>query len=113
MKEILVGGQPVEVKPLTFGQLPRVLPQRALLITAKFNPETFNPYQQSAPLLEQLLQVVSLVTGLSRDFIDNLSVEDGKALLAAVIEENPDYFGRTPGAQDNPGQGNGGQGATP
>jgi len=82
------------IRPFTIGQLPRVLGAiRALLeagsVDAEGNVNLLDAFTFGA---EYAIDLVGIATGMPREYFDNLDLDQGVELLAAVVEVNADFF---------------------
>ena len=120
-QDVTVAGQTITVKPLTFGQLPKATKLLQPVIKALrasgaigANPTSDTEKPEGAPGKgdrlaidfisswvdtvaaggEDLLALVGYAIDKPRDWFDALSMDDGVALVRAVVEVNGDFFGR-------------------
>lgn len=111
-QEITVNGNEVLIiKPFTFGRLPKVIKQAGAIINmfsslpvSVFDEEGEIRLDDPAVLIiltthmadsgENLVDILCLGTGKSREWVEDLSAGDGILLLMKVWEINKDFFTR-------------------
>lgn len=91
VRQLVVGGEPVDIRPLTVGQIPAVL--RALKgvdfsagLTAADLPGLVAEHG------DRLIQAVAVAIREPADWVSNLDPVEFLTLAGAVIEVNTDFF---------------------
>jgi hypothetical protein len=98
--EVSAGGQLITVKPFTFGQLPKVMTLSKTIyghISALFDSDidqTQVIIEAMAVGGEDLIAMICLSTGKSREWFDTLEMDDGVRLTGAFLEVNLGFFVR-------------------
>ena len=104
-QDVTVAGQTITVKPLTFGQLPKATKLLQPVIKALRDAGALSGEGAVIDLIgswvdtlaaggEDLLALVGYAIGKPRDWFDLLSMDDGVAIVRAVVEVNGDFFAR-------------------
>lgn len=89
---VQAGGEQINIKPFTFGQLPAVTKHIAHIAAGAGHGDI------SIPALvatggEDILAVLSIATGKDREWFDTLEDHsEGIALITAVVEANKEMF---------------------
>lgn len=88
-------GEILVIKPLRFGQLPKVLKHLSALF--QFTDAQGNMQLKRALLEggEDILQLLAIAAAKPRAWFDDISLDEGVAILAIVITQNQDFFVRT------------------
>lgn len=93
---LTVAGEPLMIRPFTFGQLPRVLaiigPFLASLMQTRGDALELDLAALLARDSERALELCGLAAGRPRAWWDAVPSDDGLRLLAAVVEVNADFF---------------------
>ena len=104
-REVAVGGETIVVKPLTFGQLPKATKLLQPVVKALRESGALGGAGSVIDMIgswvdilaaggEDMLTLVGFAVGKPREWFDALSMDDGVALVRAVVEVNGDFFGR-------------------
>jgi hypothetical protein len=97
-KIIELSGEKIEIKPFTFGQLPKVMELIAKLTEPASQIKSFQT-QELAKIFsvfgEDIIQVLSVCLNKPVDFINNLRQDEGILLVKTFIEVNADFFTQT------------------
>lgn len=92
-RTVLLDGEPLQVKPVTVGRLPRFL--RAIKpVLATMQGEELDLFAAFADHGEQVIEALSIATGLPVARIEVLELDAALDLARAVIEVNLDFFAR-------------------
>lgn len=88
---VTVKGQEIKILPFKFGQLPQVLGHIGALAVAAEGDE-FNLIRAFTEGGESVIACLVIATGKPREWFDTLEMDEGVALLTAVIKTNSDLF---------------------
>ncbi len=92
-KVVVVGGESFIIKPFTFGQIPKVV-GAVKKIAGMFQGEQVNVLDVIEQGGEDVLALVSMVTGKPRAWFDSVPADEGIALVTAIYEVNADFFAK-------------------
>lgn len=98
VKVLNVGGEELTIRPFTFGQLPKVMAVLTKLSepASKLYAGNIKDISLISELFascgEDIIGLMALCLGKPVDFINNLSQDEGIALVTAFIEVNSDFF---------------------
>lgn len=87
-----INDEPIVIKPFTFGQLPRVAKALAAIASRVPADEGFSIPKLIAEGGEEILEVVAVAAGKSRDWLDEIDPADGFELVGAVVAANAEQF---------------------
>lgn len=94
--EVNVKGEAIKIAPLKLGQLPVIFEKMktvtAILMNNELTPEALTEMLSSGST--EVFDLMSLVLKKDREWIDDLDLDDGVALLTAILEVNLDFFVR-------------------
>jgi hypothetical protein len=90
---ITIAGENLELKPITFGQLPAVLELVGPLL-ADLNRDGVDMVDLIMRHADRLLPLAALLTGRQREWIDALPLDEAAELIGTLIEINADFFAR-------------------
>ena len=86
-----VGGLPVEIRELTFAQLPEFLRTATPLMSVLAGAAGFEP-SELLPHMETVVLLVAVATGVDRTWLNTLPAREMLRLITAVVEVNADFF---------------------
>ena len=86
-----VGGLPVEIRELTFAQLPEFLRTATPLMSVLAGAAGFEP-SELLPQMETVVLLVAVATGVDRTWLNTLPAREMLRLITAVVEVNADFF---------------------
>jgi hypothetical protein len=86
---VAAGGETFDIAPFKFGQLPKVT---KCLSSIAEKLQGGNVVEIAAAGGEDLINLVMLATGKSRAWFDELPMDEGLELIAAIITVNRDFF---------------------
>ncbi len=89
----LASGEPITIKPYTFGQLLKALKYLTVLIDVMDGTE-LDILRALASHGEEVIGLIMLATGKERDFFENLDSAEGIDLALATYRVNSDFFAR-------------------
>jgi hypothetical protein len=94
---VKVGGQEIEIKPLTIGQIPKIT--RLLReVPLNLNPDAIGTSSYWLGLIgdhgEDVIAAIATASGQKNETIAGLAIDDFVALAVKVIEVNADFFTR-------------------
>lgn len=89
-KEVKVGEETLTIMPFKFGQLPAVLKHIGTLTGASGGD--FDIVKALTEGSEEVLGCLAIAAGKPRAWFDTIEIDEGVALLQAVMEVNEDLF---------------------
>lgn len=95
---VRTGDETIDIRPFTFGQLPRVLRHIGDVLGC-LTGDTLDLSTLSEPAAESIIALAMIAANKPRDWFDQLPPDEGIALLRAVIEVNRDFFARRVGPE--------------
>jgi len=96
--EVKVGGKSINLKPFTFGQLPRVMKLLSKL-TSEDSPVVGKNFTDSAVLMQvfalfgdDIIELIAYCINEPKEFVANLSQTEAIQLVTKFLEVNSDFF---------------------
>lgn len=89
---VTVAEQTLEIRPFTFGQLPRVLEIVGPFLAGLIQQGQLDLSGIIERDSERALRLCALATGKPRAWFDAVPADEGLRLLAAIAEANADFF---------------------
>ncbi|MGB1560805.1 MAG: DUF6631 family protein [Sinimarinibacterium flocculans] len=90
---VTLAGKLLNLRPMTFGQLPKVL-QLISPLLADLDRENVDVTQLVLNHADRLVPLAALLTGETQEWVDSLPLDDAADLVATLIEVNADFFAR-------------------
>ena len=92
-KTVTVAGEPITVKPFTFGQIPKVVGTVKKLagVVQGDQIDVLDAIEKGG---EDLLALAAFVVGKPREWFDEVPTDEGVELLKAIFEVNLDFFAK-------------------
>ena len=97
-EDVTVNGEVLQIKPLTFGQLPKalkVMEKLGSLFTQTFSKENASQADMLTFLAhggDELLELVCLGVGKKKEWFDTVPMDEGIKLTIKFIEVNSSFF---------------------
>jgi hypothetical protein len=92
--ELIIGGEPLAIKPLKVGQMPGFL--RAISpVMQQLTATDIDWLALFGEHGDALLSAIGIAVGKPRAWVDELAADEAILLAAKVIEVNADFFTRT------------------
>jgi hypothetical protein len=99
---VMVGGRLVEIRPLTIGQLPKLVREARPVIDAVLELEEI-PEEDSADMVSLVLDLIenhaervfaaaAICTGLPKEQVEGADLDEFVLLATKVVEVNRDFF---------------------
>lgn len=93
--EIVLGGETIKVSPFRFGQFPQVI-KKMRGVASAMDGDDFGSIASIVDLIalggDDILDLVSIALKKDREWVDELTPEDGAKAISIVIESNYDFF---------------------
>lgn len=91
-EKVTAKGEAIEVTPFKFGQLPAVLKHIGTFGASAVEGDDFNIVRAITESGESVIGCLMVATGKERAWFDDLEIDEGAALLAAVVKANSELF---------------------